>query len=231
MKKPIIGILPLYDMKMESLWMLPLYLEKVKNAGGIPVILPLELTEEDVVTLNDHIDGYIFTGGDDVNPAIYDEDKLPHCGDINHLRDELEMKVFKAAYDANKPILGVCRGFQLINSLLGGKLYQDLIIEFGGINHRMERPYSNYEHYVKVLENTPLHNIAGDKMGANSCHHQGIKVLSNELAPMAVSEDGLIEAFYAPERSYLWGFQWHPEMLVDESSQKVFDKLIESARG
>ncbi len=228
MNKPVIGILPLYDMEMESLWMLPYYLNRVEKAGGIPVVLPLDLAIEDIYELNKHIDGYIFPGGEDVNPELYNEAKAPYCGKINEARDNIEAKVFRVAYQENKPILGICRGSQIINALLGGSLYQDLYEEFEGIEHHQEKPYNVGFHCVKTLEDTPLRSF-GEITKVNSVHHQGIKRLASVLRPMALASDGLIEAYYEPSKKFLWAFQWHPEMLENESfSEKIFKEFINS---
>ena len=229
MSKPIIGILPLYDMDMDSLWMIPYYLKRVKIAGGIPVVLPLDLEENDIKELNTHIDGYIFPGGNDINPSLYNEEKQSYCGVINEVRDNIESKVFRVAYETNKAILGVCRGSQLINALLGGSLYQDLYEEFEGIEHHQEKPYTAGFHYVKLLDESPLYKY-GNMTKVNSLHHQGIKRLAPSLKPMALASDGLIEAYYDDSRKFLWAFQWHPEMLEGESlSERIFEEFIAKA--
>ena len=231
MKKPVIGILPLYDLELDSLWMIPYYLKRVKEAGGIPLVLSYNMDIEDIEELNKRIDGYIFPGGNDIDPSIYKAEKMPYCGKINEIRDNIESKVFKVAYESNKAILGVCRGSQIINSLLGGDLYQDLEMEFEGIEHHQEKPYTNAFHWVKVLEDTPISKYAKETK-VNSLHHQGVKHLASTLKPMCLASDGLIEAYYAPEKKFLWAFQWHPEMLEgEELSQKIFEDFIEASRG
>ena len=229
MFKPIIGILPLYDMDKESLWMIPYYLKRVREAGGIPVILPLDLEENEIKELNEHIDGYIFPGGNDINPSLYNEEKQSYCGAINEVRDNIESKVFRVAYATNKAILGICRGSQMINALLGGSLYQDLYEEFEGIEHHQEKPYTLGFHYVKVLDETPLYSF-GNVTKVNSLHHQGIKQLAPSLKPMALASDGLIEAYYDESKKFLWAFQWHPEMLEGEVfSEEIFKAFINGA--
>ena len=230
MKKPIIGILPLYDMEMESLWMIPYYLKRVKEAGGIPLVLSYNLEDDEIKELNEHIDGYIFPGGNDINPAIYNSEKMPYCGTINEIRDNIESKVFKVAYESNKSILGICRGSQIINALLGGDLYQDLFEEFEGIEHHQEKPYSKPFHLIKILEDTPLYKYQ-ETTRVNSLHHQGIKHLAPSLAPMALASDGLIEGYYAKDKKFLWALQWHPEMLEgDKLSEAIFKEFVSSAK-
>ena len=193
--KPIIGITPLYDEKMESYWLLPEYVEMVKYAGGIPVILSFTDNIKDVSRIVDRLDGFIISGGPDVNPMIYGEGKLDVCGDLSEKRDELEIQVIIEAMKQNKPLFGICRGFQLINSFLGGSLYQDLNTQFKKeVNHRQEKPYLNPSHSVNV--SGLLKDITGkDLLMVNSCHHQGVKQLADCLDVVAYSDDSLVEAF------------------------------------
>ena len=140
--KPIIGITPLYDEKMDSYWLIPGYVDMVKYAGGIPLILTFTDNIKDVSAIVDKLDGFIIAGGPDVNPMIYGEEKLDICGDVSLKRDELELQVIIEAMKKNKPIFGICRGFQLMNSFLGGSLYQDIVTQFeSNVNHRQEKPY------------------------------------------------------------------------------------------
>ena len=126
MRKPMIGLIPLVDEKRESYWMLPGYMEGIARAGGLAVMLPLTDKDEDIVRLLEAFDGFVFTGGHDVDPAIYGQEKLDICGDLCPGRDSMEQKLLRAALEADKPVLGICRGLQLINAVLGGTLWQDL---------------------------------------------------------------------------------------------------------
>ena len=119
MKKPIIGVTPLYDIERESIWMLPGYLEVLTACGGLPVILPLEADGTDPQQLVDMCDGILFTGGQDVAPALYGQEPLPLCGECHEGRDKLEQALFKAAFQADLPIFGICRGMQFINVMMG----------------------------------------------------------------------------------------------------------------
>lgn len=126
MKKPIIGIIPLVDMERESLWMLPGYMKGVEQAGGIPVMLPLMSEEDSLQQLVEEMDGFLFTGGQDISPNLYGEKRLPMCGQCCRERDDMEAVLFRLLYEMDKPILGICRGIQCINVIMGGTLYQDL---------------------------------------------------------------------------------------------------------
>lgn len=126
MRKPVIGVVPLIDAERESFWMLPGYMEGIQDAGGLPVMLPLTDDSADVKELTALCDGILFTGGHDVSPELYGEETLPVCGETCPGRDKLEVPLLLEAMARDKSVLGICRGFQLINTALGGTLYQDL---------------------------------------------------------------------------------------------------------
>ena len=210
MNKPVIGVLPLYDKDKASYWMLPGYFLGLQAAGALPLMLPLEGLE-DLDQLTKLCDGFLFTGGQDVDPACYQEALSPQCGELCPRRDRLELALLRRALEAGKPILGICRGLQLMNVGLGGSLYQDLPSQRPGpIRHRMEAPYDREAHSVKLPG--PLATLLGtEQLGVNSCHHQGVKDLAPGLLPMAWAQDGLVEAFYHPDQPFVWAVQWHPE--------------------
>ena len=235
MKKPRIGVMPLYDEEKESLWMLPGYLEGILRAGGIPLMLPLDLQAQDAPQLVEELDGLLFTGGQDVDPQLYHMSPAQVSGPFCPARDRLEQAVFAAADRADKPILGICRGLQIINVLRGGSLYQDLATEYGAplTDHRMARPYGRRVHDARLVPGTPLHALFGGRtLGVNSCHHQAAKDLGQGLEVMARAEDGVIEALYAPQRRFLWGVQWHPEFFPadHQESGAIFRAFVETCR-
>ena len=223
--KPIIGVLPLYDKEKESIWMLPGYLDGIRNAGGIPFILPYEISDEDLIELDKKIDGYLFTGGDDINPKLYKEEKSEYVTDYNDIRDSLEARIYKIAKEDDKAILGICRGIKIINVLEGGNLYQDLDAYHPyKVHHRIK----DKKHPVYLLHNSPLKELVDDiYIDVNSLHHQGVKRIAQTLKGMAVSEDGIVEALYHPKMKFIWAVQWHPEyMLEDKVSKKIFEIFI-----
>ena len=132
MEKPIIGVTPLWDEEKKSYWMLPGYLEGVKEAGAIPVILPLTTNGADIAQLVDLCDGFLFTGGQDVDPQLYGEAMEPFCGELCPARDALEQELLRQALERDKPILGICRGIQFLNAALGGTLYGKDLYRGGG---------------------------------------------------------------------------------------------------
>ena len=142
----------------------------------------------------------------------------------------MEIILFRMVYDENKPLLGICRGIQYINVVMGGTLYQDLPSEHpSDTEHHQMPPYDVPVHSVKIIEDSPLYKLLKkETLMVNSYHHQAIKMLAPKLSVMAVSEDGLVEAVYVPNKKFIWGIQWHPELsyLADENSRKIFSEFI-----
>lgn len=232
MQKPIIGILPLIDKEKDSYWMLPGYMKGIEAAGGIPIMLPLTVEETILERLAETLDGFLFTGGQDVSPELYGEEKLPECAECHVERDTMERILIGKVLAFNKPFLGICRGIQILNAVLGGTLYQDLPTQHPGkIEHHMNPPYDRAVHHVILKESTPLYEILGTReLGVNSYHHQAIKELSPKLEIAAVSEDGLVEAVYMPDKDFVMALQWHPEFsyLKDEYSGKIFEAFVKA---
>jgi len=234
MKKPIIGITPLFNLDVELMAMQPTYIAAIRRAGGIPVVIPFEISEEEAQILDKSIDGYVFTGGPDINPKYYGEETLECCQKIVDCRDNFEMMFIDVAYKSGKPILGICRGSQLINTYLGGSLYQDLPTQFSNeVVHTNGSSTDMALHDLTILEGTPFYEMfQSDRMRSNSFHHQGVKVLAPSLKPMCKADDGLIEAFYCPDRKFLIGTQWHPEKPFEGNiwSDSLWNRFIDAAR-
>ena len=226
-QSPIIGVTPLWDTERKSVWMLPDYLEGIKAAGGIPIVLPLDMTEEDATQIVETCDGFLFTGGQDVTPELYgvkDNTIVP-----SPERDKLETLVLSKALQSDKAILGICRGLQFINVFLGGTLWQDLPSQHSSdIVHRQGKPYGVPTH--KVMLSGDLQTLLGkDILDVNTLHHQAVKDLSGDLTPMAVAPDGLIEAARMVNKRFVWAVQWHPEYMfkTDPDSLALFSCFLE----
>ncbi len=231
--KPLIGLQPLVDEKRDSLWMLPGYFNGITEAGGIPVMLPLISDEADIKELVSSFDGFIFTGGHDVAPEVYNmKDETGNVVPCRE-RDSMEILMLREIMEQDKPLLGICRGLQFINAALGGTLYQDLPMQFPSkVNHRQPAPYDEPIHTVDLLEGNWLNRISGQKqIMVNSCHHQGIKDLAEGLDALAMSYDGLIEAIEMPSKKFLKAVQWHPEFMhkKDDVSKAIFKDFIRAA--
>ena len=189
--------------------------------GAVAVMIPTvehsseisrwEVATQDYVSM---LDGLILQGGADIDPAVYGEERSTQLGPIDAVRDRFELELLRAFADADKPVLGVCRGLQLINVAYGGTLYQDL--EAAGVGshaHRMADLYDEHTHEVDFVEGGWLQSIYGDTHRArvNSIHHQGVRKLGDDLVVEATSTDGVIECIRHTRFSFMLGVQWHPE--------------------
>ena len=196
------------------------------------MVLPYDESDEVIDSMVSNCDGFFFTGGADINPLRYREKVKSTCGNIEYSRDEFEFRAFEKIIKTKKPILGVCRGMQLINVALGGTLHQDIPTEIKTkILHKQSEPEFSPSHKVNVSENTPLFNLVQkNKITANSFHHQCIKTLGDGLLPMARADDGIIEAVYYDGERYIRAYQWHPERLYFQSKENrwIFDDFIEA---
>ncbi|MGN0412010.1 MAG: gamma-glutamyl-gamma-aminobutyrate hydrolase family protein [Lachnospiraceae bacterium] len=232
MKKPIVGVIPLWDDEKNSIWMLPGYLDGLRQAGCLPMILPLTTVEKEIEQLLTMVDGILFTGGHDVSPELYGEEPLENLVVNCSVRDEMEMFVLKRAMELDKSMLGICRGIQFINAALGGTLYQDIPLQHpSDLEHHQKPPYDVPVHTVHIDKEEPLFALLQkEELEVNSYHHQAVKKLAPGLVAMAMSPDGLIEALYKPDQKFLWALQWHPEFsyLVDTSSQAIFREFAKS---
>lgn len=231
--RPIIGITPLYNNETKDFWMYTGYLDAVAQAGGIPIVLPLTEDIEIIHKLIETCDGFLFTGGDDINPIMYDYKRRELCAAQMPIRDRFEKLLFESLESTTKPILGICRGMQFLNVICGGTLYGDLPTQFGTeVSHRMEKPYDRPCHEISIYTQSPLYKLLGKKeISVNSCHHQGIYELSPTFDPMAFSKDGLIEAIYMPGMRFMEGYQWHPEMDPENPvSKKIMASFIKACK-
>ena len=227
----IIGILATVDSEKNTK-LSQFYISAIEHSGAIPVVLPYSEENRTIDGFIDLCDGFLFSGGVDIDPKYYGEEQMPFCGEIQSYRDEFELKIFKKIIDKGKPILAICRGAQLVNVALGGTLFQDIPSQTSAtINHRQTEDTLSFSHSVKVLFGTPLYDLINkESLPANSFHHQAIKELGNGLRAMAISDDGIIEAVWLDGKNYLRAYQWHPERVFDKSTENkmIFDDFIKA---
>lgn len=227
--KPVIGVFTtVYNDGMHSIF--TEYIESLAAAGGLPLIITYTDDNDSIRQLSELCDGFCFTGGVDIHPSYYGEEMLPECGDVQDKRDSLEMRAFPAVLASGKPILGICRGAQLVNVALGGTLYQDIPSQLGeSFPHRQTEARLEHSHYARVLGDTPLAKLLGEgRVQINSFHHQAIKQLGEGLAVMAFADDGVVEAAYGVGEQYIRLYQWHPERLAhsDDGERALFEDFI-----
>ena len=211
------------------------YINSIVKAGGTPVILPAVTDGQTLRSAVAQLDGLILVGGADVNPLWYGENPIQPLGGVDPQRDLYELKLIKLASDRNIPILGICRGCQLLNVAFGGTLYQDIPSQRrdNHIKHQQTLPSHYGSHVAYLKPGSPLVEILGkDTLAINSFHHQAVKDLAPGFEAIALAPDSVIEAITAyPNRSIL-GVQWHPEALTNEGDTtmlKIFTHLVEKA--
>jgi putative glutamine amidotransferase len=209
------------------------YIEAIRRAGGEPVILPVDV--DSWAGELEGIHGLLLTGGGDVHPDRYAQEDRGTCDLVDERRDRLELEAIAYCRKQGLPILGICRGFQVINVALGGSLLQDVETErTGALPHRSERGVSQ-NHSVQVRSRTQLARILRQdgEVAVNSRHHQGLS--EQELAPgltvNAMAPDGIVEGFELEGEPFLVGVQCHPERTGEaEAIVPVFDALVAAAR-
>lgn len=206
------------------------YVEAILRAGGIPFIIPFNEDLESTREMVEQVDGIILSGGHDVDPHNYGEEPLLKIGEVFPERDAFDMEIYKTAIELKKPIFGICRGYQIINVVNGGSLYQDLFYaDFVKLKHNQGDNPSQATHFVELEEGTFLRNILGEEYKVNSFHHQIVKDIASGFKIVAKSSDGVVESIEKiTEDCFVVGVQWHPEMLSlnCEKSQEIFNSFV-----
>ena len=239
MKKPVIVLSP-QAMPMEQPFRQHYHytnnfnMSAIRRAGGLPVLPPF-LDEAEALALMETADGLFLTGGDDLSPALYGQATLPACGTVDERRDASDYHLLAAALALHKPVLCLCRGCQIANVYFGGSLYQDIPTQYQTTLHHSA--YDTYAqeraHTVTLVPGSPLHALLGETaIPVNSLHHQGIRTLADGLAPMAWAPDGILEGFCLTQpKQWLWGLQWHPEMLeASPRADAIFGAFLAACR-
>ena len=237
MKKPIIGISGSI-MVMENgrfpgyrrSYVNEDYVRAVRAAGGVPLILPML---DDPSILNHYvetIDGLILSGGHDVAPLCYGEQPLQKLGQILPERDTYDKMLIDRALEKKMPILGICRGMQIMNVALGGSLYQDLTyIPNCELRHDQYSDPSMATHEIEIDTESKLYDIVKEKrIQTNSFHHLAVKKLAPDFEVVARADDGVVEAVEHKDYPFVLGLQWHPEMmaLTNDHMMKIFKAFV-----
>jgi putative glutamine amidotransferase len=216
--------------------MLTAYLEAIHEAGGLPILIPLTLSEEDLNELQPRLDGVLIPGGGDLDPALYRADLHPVTKNMDADRDRLELNLTRQAVVQGRPFFGICRGLQVFNVALGGTLYQDLPSEQPSpITHSYpwrEFPPDRIAHTVKIEEESLLARCVaeGPLVEVNSSHHQAVKDLAPGLEITARAPDGVVEALELPTHPFALAVQWHPEHLRQPEMRRLFEHFIAAAK-
>lgn len=231
MNRPIIALTPMIDSKQGRWYMKPEYMRAVLRAGGVPVMMPRVDGDEELRAIAETMDGFLFTGGPDLDPVLYGQEKIPECGAIVPKRDATELKLMRLAVELDKPVLGICRGLQVLNVALGGALYQDIPTQAPSeLHHQVtEKPHARITHHITVSPEFPFGSLPLTH-GVNSRHHQAIRDLAPGLEVRARATDGIIEAVWMPGKRHVRAVQWHPENFDNELSRVIFEDFVEAAK-
>lgn len=208
------------------------YIHAVERAGGVPVLIPVLDNLSGLDTLLPRLDGLLLSGGIDIDPRYYHEEPHPLLGETNPHLDELELTLTKWALQHDLPMMGICRGMQLINVALGGTLYQDLNAEYSGcLRHaNWDLARNKVVHQMSIKPGSIMEKVlATSELGVNSLHHQAVKKLGKGIVLSGFSEDGLPEALEVPSQRFVLAVQCHPEELYsdDPSWARYFEAFID----
>lgn len=226
---PLIGITT-YGRNAEDRYHLPAeYVSAVRAAAGLPVLLPPGETNIPDILMS--LDGLIFAGGGDIDPSRYNGENHPEIKRVDPERDQFEFALAEAVLASKLPVLGICRGQQLLNIATGGTLVEHLPDQYGEkVIHRRENG-RDIDHNVSVTAESRLAEIVGaETISTKSMHHQGIAKIGNNWNIVAASDDGVVEAQEHCLHPWMIAVQWHPEMAVDQPAQlALFQALITEA--
>ncbi|WP_391207837.1 gamma-glutamyl-gamma-aminobutyrate hydrolase family protein [Psychrobacillus sp. L4] len=229
--RPIIGVSS--SLKGDVLTVPTENMHAIAKFGGVPLVLP-NMVYAGIDTIAEMIDGLLLTGGGDIDPTLFGEEPLQGLGDITPERDAFEIAMIQKMLELNKPILGLCRGAQILNIAVGGDMYQDIYsqIESKLLQHNQQAPRWHGSHFVQVMKGSLLHGIVrAEQFKINSYHHQANRGVPNGFAVSAVSSDGIVEAIESKNHRFVMGLQWHPEYLVlknDSISASIFTAFIDA---
>ena len=236
MPKPLIGITTRNGKDADGHPLTALqhsYINATVQAGGMPILIPSMLSEEDFTGLYSLLAGILFTGGGDVSLEYFNGSDHPRIGEVDKRRDTTEITLMRAAVNDGKPLLGICRGAQVMNVALGGTLYTHIHDQVkGALDHDYPGDLRKViVHPVNVDESTRSAEIFGETLlHVNSLHHQGLKDIAPGLRVAGHAPDGLVEVVEIPDHPYAVAVQWHPEWLTDQPAmQKLFKSFVDAA--
>jgi len=227
--RPVIGIVSNFDVEKDGYFCSAHYVRALERAGALPVILPY-VNADEVAAVLDQISGLVLTGGGDFPAELYGASPHPAIQRMIPERDRYEFALARSALDRRIPILGICRGMQLLNVVAGGTIFPHTLDELAtAIDHRDGTPLDQTVHEVHVERETQLSTLCGEQSSSfrvNSLHHQAIKQLASEFVISARAAVGIIEAIERPDRPFVIGVQWHPECMYD--SEPACRRLIDN---
>ncbi len=229
----IIGLSPAGDAEKGSYRIASEYFKSLADVRAVPIMLSPTKDEKIIEQMLNMCDGILLTGGPDIDPILYGEEKIEKCGEISEERDSFELLLTKMAVEKNKPVLAICRGVQVLNVAFGGSLWQDIPSQIvASVQHRTENEIKA-EHIVRIIDGnfSDVIEFTNREFCVNSFHHQSVKRLADGFKIMAISpNDSVIEGIYHPEKRFVVGVQWHPERMsaYDENAKRIFEAFVRS---
>ncbi|MGA9173295.1 MAG: gamma-glutamyl-gamma-aminobutyrate hydrolase family protein, partial [Thermoactinomyces sp.] len=202
--KPVIGITMSLEQNQKQ-FLSREYSDAIIAAGGVPFLLPYTVDDELIMEMSERFDGLLLSGGGDIDPTLFDEEPHPGLGEIVPDRDEMEIALIEQFNAKNKPILGICRGCQILNIAMGGDMYQDLPGQKQAVlQHAQRAPRSHASHTIQIAEDSLIYSIFEKSLiKVNSFHHQAVRKVVPPLKVTAVASDGVIEAFESIQHDFV----------------------------
>lgn len=236
--RPLIGIptRSITDGAIVRFAVVSTYTRALELAGGAPIAIPLQLGEETLRDIFAHLDGLLIAGGVDVHPSEFGEPIETFCGEIDRDRDIVELNLLRWAMRAQMPVLGICRGIQMLNVAAGGSLYQDIDAQVPHAQpheHVTGEPYNRRAHSIEVDPESRLARALGaTRLEVNSLHHQSVKEVAPGFRIVARAPDGIVEGIEALNGQFAIGVQFHPEWLIDDDARMVqmFKEFVDATK-
>lgn len=234
MPKPLIGVTTFntvnkFDRDISAVQ--HTYIRAVAQGGGIPVLIPAILEDEDRMELYSRLQGVLFSGGGDISLKYFKGDEHPKIADVDDYRDVTELTLLKRSANDGKPFLAICRGVQVMNVALGGTLYTHIPDQFDTSIEHSQDEFTTIAHPVNIDEDSRMAEIFGETLlQVNSLHHQALKDVASSLKVVGHAPDGVIEAVELPGHPYGMGVQWHPEWLTDQPvMRRLFKSFVDAS--
>ena len=210
------------------------YIQAIKSAGGLPIILPMIKSKSAIKEYASLCDGFLFCGGGDITPLLFGQEPTNGIGKTDITMDLFQIRMMRQVLESEKAVLAICRGMQVLNVACGGTIYQDLNeVEFDTINH-MQTSLSRKDvsHKVSFVSKSRIHGMLGPFAYTNSFHHQAIDRVGKDLIVTGTTGDDIIEAIEMPSHPFVLGVQWHPESMIDSAPnmKQLFFSLVRHAK-
>ena len=227
-KRPIVAVTAAKNEAGNRLLIHNGYMQMLKRHGALPALLPMVTDEAMLDEIAERFDGFVISGGGDIDSAYWGEPLHEKASGIDAERDAMEIALLRILHKKTKPVLGVCRGVQIMNVAMGGTLFQDIPSQVDNpLNHSNRDKEYEVAHDIEVFPGTKLGDIVGEgKLGVNTLHHQAVRDVKDPMMIAAIAEDHVIEAIESCEHPFFIGVQWHPERLGEKD--RGADALFES---